>query len=138
RMLDLLANVTEEDFATERDVVISEWRLRTEQTPMGRVLGELTRPFDPAHAYARPAGGTLESLQSLTLEDAKAFVAARYGPERAILVVSGPMAPEAVVELAATRLGAAVGDAGLTVDPFAREAPAYPETLAPMSRELPV
>ena len=137
RMLDLLANVTDEDFAIERDVVLAEWRLRQEQNAAGKAHDALVRQFDPAHPYARPVGGTLESLRSITLQDARDFVAARYGPERAILVVSGPMPPEQVVELVARKLGRALGDPGLEIEPFAREAPAYPEQLAPAPKELP-
>ncbi|WP_224240434.1 M16 family metallopeptidase [Hyalangium gracile] len=91
-----LENVTEEDFRVARDVVVAELRQRYEAGPEGMQQRWLHEALLPGSAYGRPAGGTPESVQHLTLEDARAFVRAHYTPAHAVVVVSGPLSSERV------------------------------------------
>ncbi|HYH95154.1 pitrilysin family protein [Hyalangium sp.] len=91
-----LENVTEEDFRVARDVVVAELRQRYETSPEGAQQRWLHEVLLPGHPYGRTSGGTPESLQRLTLEDARAFVQAHYTPAHVVLGVSGPLASDAV------------------------------------------
>jgi len=87
-----MANVVVDDevFETERGVVKEELRQRVLAPPYGR----LQRFVIPENAYAvmphrRPGIGSIEDLDSATLDDARAFYEAYYGPDTATLIVAG-------------------------------------------------
>ncbi|MEQ8412369.1 MAG: pitrilysin family protein [Erythrobacter sp.] len=82
--------VDEEVFETERGVVKEELRQRVLAPPYGR----LQRFVFPENAYdvmphRRPGIGSIEDLDSATLDDARAFYEAYYGPDTASLIVAG-------------------------------------------------
>ncbi len=82
--------VDEEVFETERGVVKEELRQRVLAPPYGR----LQRFVIPENAYdvmphRRPGIGSIEDLDSATLDDARAFYEAYYGPDTATLIVAG-------------------------------------------------
>ena len=82
--------VDDEVFETERDVVKEEYRTRVLAPPYGLfqrvVLPEIT--FDEL-PHRRPGIGSMEDLDAATLEDARAFHQAYYGPDTATLIVAG-------------------------------------------------
>ena len=87
-----MANVVvdEEVFETERDVVKEELRQRVLAPPYGR----LQRFVIPENAYdvmphRRPGIGSIDDLDNATLDDARAFYEAYYGPDTATLIVAG-------------------------------------------------
>ncbi len=87
-----MANVVvdEEVFETERGVVKEELRQRVLAPPYGR----LQRFVLPENAYdvmphRRPGIGSIEDLDNATLDDARAFYEAYYGPDTATLIVAG-------------------------------------------------
>ncbi|KEO87868.1 peptidase M16 [Erythrobacter sp. JL475] len=87
-----MANVVVDDevFETERGVVKEELRQRVLAPPYGR----LQRFVIPENAYdtmphRRPGIGSIEDLDSATLDDARAFYEAYYGPDTATLIVAG-------------------------------------------------
>lgn len=87
-----MANVVvdEEVFETERGVVKEELRQRVLAPPYGR----LQRFVIPENAYdtmphRRPGIGSIEDLDNATLDDARAFYEAYYGPDTATLIVAG-------------------------------------------------
>ncbi len=89
---DPLASIDETDFEHERQIVRNELRLRTENGTPGQAVGFLaTAVFPHDHPYAHPVGGTEESLDRLTLADARAFVAAHYRAASCALAISSPM-----------------------------------------------
>ncbi|WP_209346849.1 pitrilysin family protein [Pontixanthobacter sp. CEM42] len=82
--------VDEEVFNRERDVVKEELRQRVLAPPYGR----FSRFVIPENAYdvlphRRPGIGSIEDLDSATLDDALAFYEAYYGPDTATLIVAG-------------------------------------------------
>jgi zinc protease len=136
RLREPLAHVTEEDFRVARDVVVAELRQRYETSPEGAQQRWLHEVALPGHPYGRTSGGTPESLQRLTLEDARAFVKAHYTPAHVVVVVSGPQPSDTVrstVALGFAELTAA-GKAG-PQPPVRRVPPPFPPELqarAPM------
>ncbi len=82
--------VDDEVFETERGVVKEELRQRVLAPPYGR----LARFVIPENAYdvmphRRPGIGSIEDLDNATLDDARAFYEAYYGPDTATLIVAG-------------------------------------------------
>ncbi|MEM8725157.1 MAG: pitrilysin family protein, partial [Pseudomonadota bacterium] len=82
--------VDAEVFENERNVVKEELRTRVLAPPYGR----LQRFVIPENAYdvlpmRRPGIGSIEDLDAATLEDARAFHQAYYGPDTATLIVAG-------------------------------------------------
>ena len=82
--------VDSEVFERERSVVKEELRQRVLAPPYGR----LVRFVIPENAYdtvpmRRPGIGSIEQLDSATLDDARAFHQAYYGPDTATLIVAG-------------------------------------------------
>ncbi len=82
--------IDQEVFDKERDVVKEELRQRVLAPPYGRfqrfVLPESVYDVSP---YRRPGIGSIEELDSATLDDARAFYQAYYGPDTATLIVAG-------------------------------------------------
>ncbi len=82
--------VDDEVFETERNVVKEEYRTRVLAPP----YGILQRLVLPENAYddlphRRPGIGSMEDLDAATLEDARSFHQAYYGPDTATLIVAG-------------------------------------------------
>ncbi|WP_235902282.1 M16 family metallopeptidase [Pontixanthobacter gangjinensis] len=82
--------IDEDVFGKERDVVKEELRQRVLAPPYGRfqrfVLAE--NAFDVL-PQRRPGIGSIEELDSATLDDARAFYQAYYGPDTATLIIAG-------------------------------------------------
>ena len=82
--------IDDEVFETERSVVKEEYRTRVLAPPYGLfqrvVLPEVAFDVLPQR---RPGIGSIEDLDSATLDDALAFHEAYYGPDTATLIVAG-------------------------------------------------
>jgi zinc protease len=127
RMRDPLAGVTEDDFAIERDVVLSEHRERLDADLGGAQLQWLLEVAFPGHPYARPVGGTPESLRRITLGEARAWARERYRPAAAVLVLVSPLPPREAAARVVEAFGPLVGDdAKPWVEPVAHRPPPGP------------
>jgi zinc protease len=103
RMQHLL--LSEEAFATEIQVVQEERRLRTTDQPRA-----LTQEYFNAVAflhnpYRQPVIGWMSDLESLTVDQVRAWYRRWYVPNNAIVVVVGDIKPEAVRILAEKHFG---------------------------------
>ena len=87
RMRQLL--ITPEGFATERGAVVSERKLRTEDSPMGRLFWELYQLAYDKHPYKTGPIGYQEDLDATSFEDALAFYRRFYAPGRAVISLVG-------------------------------------------------
>src|SRR5262249_19038959 len=123
RAVDPLRGVDQATFDAEREVVRNELRERDE---LGVVTGASTRLmaalYPAGHPYARPGIGTEASIAALTLDGAKAFVAANSRPGEMTAVIAGDVALEQMPKI----LGGAV--------PKAMQTPAAPEALPKVPR----
>ena len=92
RMASLV--VEPKTFASERDVVKEELRLRVLAQPYGKLFYLYFPEISYSkHPYARPGIGSIEDLESASIEDVRAFHATYYRPDNAILVVAGNFDP---------------------------------------------
>lgn len=89
RMGHLLGAVTQEKLDEQRGVVQNEKR-QGEDQPYGRVFTHIIKALFPdEHPYHHPVIGSMEDLNSASLDDVKAWFNQYYGPNNAILVLSG-------------------------------------------------
>jgi zinc protease len=79
----------EDDFHTERMVVMEERRLRTDDNPGAVLVEQLEATAFQIQPYHWPIIGWMQDLERLTLEDLKAYYRAYYPPANAFLVVVG-------------------------------------------------
>jgi zinc protease len=89
----------------ERDVVLEERRMRTDNNPSAK-LNEVTLAalFGP-RGYGIPVIGYEDEIHKLTRQDEIAFYKAHYAPNNAILLVAGDVDPAKVRELAEKYFG---------------------------------
>lgn len=103
RMRDLRLSV--DDIATERDVILEERNMRTENNP-DALFGEQRRAAQYMnHPYGIPIIGWKHEMEQLSLEDALTFYRRYYAPNNAILVVAGDVLPADVLALAKKHYG---------------------------------
>ncbi len=81
--------VDEASFEREREVVKEEYRLRIQNQAYGEAQLRLqTLPYDYP-PYRQPVIGSIEDLDAATADEVRAFHAAYYKPNNAVLVVAG-------------------------------------------------
>ncbi|OYY89685.1 MAG: peptidase M16 [Sphingomonas sp. 28-66-16] len=92
RMASLV--VEPKTFASERDVVKEELRLRVLAQPYGKLFSlYFPETAYSVHPYARPGIGSIEDLEAASIDDVRAFHATYYRPDNAVLVVAGNFDP---------------------------------------------
>jgi len=96
-------NVDEKTFETEKQVVIEERRLRTEDDPASFMQEAAMAATFEAHPYQWPIIGWLNDLESITLDDYRTYYHRYYLPNNCTLVVVGDIDPkEALTQIEAT------------------------------------
>jgi zinc protease len=103
RMSNLV--LTEKEFAPEREVVIEERRLRTEDRARALVSEQLMATAFTASPYRHPVVGWMSDLKTLGLEDLERWYRQWYVPANATLVIVGDVDPAAAIELARRHYG---------------------------------
>ena len=97
--------LSEEDIATERAVIIEERKQRTDSSP-GALLQEQMRAAQFLnHPYGIPIIGWKHEMEQLDRQAALDHYVRFYAPNNAILVVAGDVEPEAVRAMAERHYG---------------------------------
>ncbi|MGS4984550.1 MULTISPECIES: M16 family metallopeptidase [Pseudosulfitobacter] len=92
--------LTPENIETERDVIIEERNMRTENNPRALFGEQMSAAQYLNHRYGVPVIGWMHEMQTLDLDDALNFYDIYYSPNDAILVVAGDVDPAEVRTLA--------------------------------------
>jgi zinc protease len=92
RMRNLI--LREEDFRTERMVVMEERRLRTEDNPGAVLYEQFEATAYQVQPYHWPIIGWMQDLARLTLDELKAYYQTYYNPVNAFVVVVGDFKKE--------------------------------------------
>lgn len=103
RMRDLA--LTEDDVATERQVILEERAERTDSDPGSLLQEQMAAAQYLNHPYGRPVIGWKHEVEGLSRETALAFYKANYAPNNAIVIVAGDVTPEAALDLAKAHYG---------------------------------
>ena len=97
--------LSQEDIATERDVILEERNQRTENNPRALFGEQMSAAQYLNHRYGVPVIGWKHEMEELDMEDALSFYQTYYAPNNAILVVTGDVDPAEVKALADTYYG---------------------------------
>lgn len=94
-----------EVFEKERQVVIEERRMRTEDDPISKTYERLLATAHLGSPYANPVIGWPDDLKSYKVSDLKKWYEKYYSPNNATVVVVGDVEPKTVFELAQKYFG---------------------------------
>ncbi len=117
---DRMANlqIDESALSTEREVVLEERRLRTDDRPEGRFAERYAAIAQPGTGYAHPIIGWEDDIAGLSVNDLQGWYQQWYTPSNATLVVAGDVDPADVHRLAQTYFGDIAGrDVPVVQDP---------------------
>src|SRR6266404_134732 len=81
------------EFYKERNVVIEERRMRTDSSPIGRLIEQFLFEAFSAHPYHRPTIGYISDLNSFSATDAQHFFDTYYIPSNMVVAVAGDIDP---------------------------------------------
>lgn len=98
--------LTEEDVATEREVIIEERRMRTDNVPAAQLAERVGSALWMTNHYGIPVIGWEAEMRGLSRDDAFAVYKEYYAPHNAILVVAGDITLEQLKPLAQKYYGA--------------------------------
>ncbi|MBT3436774.1 MAG: insulinase family protein [Oceanospirillaceae bacterium] len=100
RMGFFLDAITEEKFATQRDVVKNEKRQHMDNAAYGKVF-EIIPPalYPDGHPYAHSVIGTMADLDRASTKDLQDFFLRWYSPNNATLTIGGDIDPQQVLKL---------------------------------------
>ncbi|MCL5033486.1 MAG: insulinase family protein [Bacteroidetes bacterium] len=87
-------SVTNESLSTQREVVKEEKRWRVDNRPYGDAPEKMQALIFPVGQYHWPVIGSMEDLDSASMEDVRGFYERYYRPNNAVLVVSGDLEME--------------------------------------------
>ena len=98
-------NFTDENVATERDVILEERNQRTDSNPRALFGEQMNAAQYLNHRYGVPIIGWRHEMETLDRDDALGFYDTYYYPNNAILVVSGDVDADEVRVLAEEHYG---------------------------------
>lgn len=129
RMTNL--TLTEENLANEKKIVTEELRLRAENDVVARILMTVQTRALAGHPYGHSPIGTKQDIAAATLEHAQQFYQDFYRPNRAHLVIVGPVDVDATLAEVRQLFGAlqAGGPPARTVEPLTGRAPSETQHL---------
>jgi zinc protease len=111
RMNDL--RLTEEDVATERQVILEERTSRVDADPHGIAQEQARAALFLNSRYGQPVIGWRHEMEALDLPDVLAFYDLYYSPNNAVLIVAGDVEPAEVIALAEEHYGPIPAEPGL-------------------------
>jgi zinc protease len=120
RLLHL--KLDDDTFQPERQVVISERKLRSVDSPFGLVEEQLFATAYTQHPYGWPVVGWDQDLHRMTLNDCLAYYRSHYHPGKITVVIAGDVEP---------------GRARDLVDQYFGQIPAPPQAPQPVVMEPP-
>jgi len=97
--------LTEEDVATERQVILEERAQRTDSNPDALLSEQMRAAQFQNSPYGIPVIGWRHEISALSREDALSYYKRFYAPNNATLVIAGDVDPDAVKALAEKHYG---------------------------------
>ena len=102
---NLNLTIDEATLTSEREVVLEERRLRTEDTPDGRGFEALAALVWQAHPYRVPVIGWRSDIENWRQEDVEAFHRNWYAVNNALFVICGAFDRDELVGLLNEKIG---------------------------------
>ena len=95
---DRLSNPVLREFYSERDVVYEERRMRTDNSPYGKLYEQFNAAAFTAHPYGWPVVGWASDLETVLREDVEEFFYQYYSPNNIVIAIIGDVKFEDVVK----------------------------------------
>ncbi len=96
---DRITNPVFREFYTERDVVLEEWRQRSESDPSGKLLETYLSAAFVAHPYRRPILGWPSDLRFLDIAYIREFFRKTHAPNNMVIAVVGDVRTSEVLRI---------------------------------------
>ena len=96
---DRFLNPVLREFFTEKEVVMEERRMRTESSPVGKLLEEFLTSAYKAHPYGEPVVGHMSDLITLKRNEAEAFFKTNYTPQNLVIAVVGDVDANEIIKM---------------------------------------
>lgn len=93
------------EFYKEKDVILEERRLRTDNSPIGKMIEAFLDTSFTKHPYKRPVIGYDQDIRNLTRQDVQQFFDTHYVPAELTMAVVGDVDAAKVQELAKVYFG---------------------------------
>lgn len=93
------------EFYKEKDVILEERRLRTDNSPIGQMIEAFLDASFTVHPYRRPVIGYDKDIRALTRKNVQDFFDTHYGPGNLTIAIVGDVNPKQVKRLATAYFG---------------------------------
>jgi predicted Zn-dependent peptidase len=93
------------EFFKEKDVILEERRLRTDNSPIGQMIEAFLDKSFTVHPYRRPVIGYDQDIRGLNRQDIQQFFATYYVPSNLTVAIVGDVDPNEVKRLARLYFG---------------------------------
>lgn len=93
------------EFYEEKDVILEERRLRTDNSPIGKMVEEFLLTAFVSHPYRRPVIGFEEDIRNLTQANVRDFFDTHYGGENITIAMVGDVNPDEAKKMAQEYFG---------------------------------
>jgi predicted Zn-dependent peptidase len=93
------------EFYKEREVILEERRLRTDNNPFGQTIEAFINTAFDVHPYKRPVIGYDKDIRNLTREDVAQFFQTYYSPNNLTIAIAGDVDPNQIKQLAQVYFG---------------------------------
>jgi zinc protease len=98
-------DISEESLTSEREVVIEERRMRTEDDPQGRAFEALMALSFMAHPYRRPTIGWRSDLEQVGVAECREFFQTYYAANNLVLAIAGDFETDDALRLVRQHMG---------------------------------
>jgi len=98
-------DISEESLASEREVVLEERRMRTEDSPRGRAFEALLALTFQAHPYRVPTIGWRSDVEKVGVEDCLDFFGTFYASNNLVVSIAGDFDADEAIALIERHMG---------------------------------
>lgn len=102
---DRFKNPVFREFYVEKEVILEERRMRTDSSPVGRLIEEFMSVAYSAHPYGNPVIGWPSDIKATTIRDTREFFRTYYVPQNMTVAIAGDVDPAKMRDLAETYFG---------------------------------
>jgi predicted Zn-dependent peptidase len=93
------------EFYEEKDVILEERRMRTDNSPIGRMVEAFLETAFPNYPYGRPIIGYADDLHKMTRGNIETFFQSHYTPDRMVIAIVGDVDADQVKDFADSYFG---------------------------------
>jgi len=93
------------EFYEEKAVILEERRMRTDNSPIGKLVEEFLKVALPDHPYGRPVIGYEADIRNLESRDIRELFDSYYTPDRIIIGIAGDVDPKQLQPMAEAYFG---------------------------------